>query len=103
MVASSANISRPRAPPACGVIALALATKAAMSADVDAVSGNDPAFPAVGDLLSFAIVDSRCCSGLTGDHPAAVKFGGEPVKERPSPGGLSGRRQPLMNASRSAL
>src|SRR4051794_7739183 len=35
MVASSANTSRPRPPEACGAIALALATKAAMSADAD--------------------------------------------------------------------
>src|SRR5437899_2758436 len=38
MVASSANTSRPRAPAACGDIALALATKAAISSEPDGVS-----------------------------------------------------------------
>src|SRR5258708_16856906 len=46
MVASSANTRRPRAPGACGDIALALATKAAMSSAADLASGNDPALPA---------------------------------------------------------
>src|SRR3954464_4413843 len=44
MVASSANTSRPFAPGACGDIARALATKAAMSSEAGAfVSGNAPA------------------------------------------------------------
>src|ERR1700674_1844191 len=44
MVASSANTSRPLLPAACGNIALALATKAAMSSEADGlVSGNEPA------------------------------------------------------------
>src|SRR5580693_1351177 len=46
MVASSANTSRPLAPAACGDIARALATKAAMSSEADGVaSGNDPDLP----------------------------------------------------------
>src|SRR5258708_26060884 len=45
MVASSANTRRPRAPGACGDIALALATKAAMSSEADLASGNEPALP----------------------------------------------------------
>src|SRR5712672_1480361 len=44
MVASSANTSRPLAPVRCGDIARALATKAAISSDVDVLaSGNGPA------------------------------------------------------------
>src|ERR1700761_6639327 len=39
MVASSANTNRPLAPVACGDMARALATKAAMSSDVDATEG----------------------------------------------------------------
>src|SRR4030088_475765 len=46
IVASSANTSRPRAPAACGDIALALATKAAMSSEpAGFASGTEPAFP----------------------------------------------------------
>src|ERR1700694_1151652 len=46
MVASSANTSRPFAPAACGDIARALATKAAMSSEADGLaSGNEPALP----------------------------------------------------------
>src|SRR3954454_17486682 len=46
MVASSANTNRPLAPGACGDIARALATKAAMSSEADGfVSGNEPALP----------------------------------------------------------
>src|SRR3954454_18499415 len=49
MVASSANTSRPRAPAACGDIARALATKAAISSDPDGFasgkeSGRDAPF-----------------------------------------------------------
>src|ERR1700690_3211439 len=47
MVASSANTSLPLAPAACGDIARALATKAAMSSAADGIScGNEPALPA---------------------------------------------------------
>src|SRR5450432_4121485 len=47
MVASSANTNRPLAPAAWGDIALALATKAAMSSDADGlVSGSEPALAA---------------------------------------------------------
>src|SRR5450631_4592924 len=46
MVASSANTSRPLAPAACGDIARALATKAAMSSEADGLaSGNTPVLP----------------------------------------------------------
>src|ERR1700735_2075682 len=46
LVASSANTSRPLAPAACGDIARALATKAAMSSEADGLScGNEPAAP----------------------------------------------------------
>jgi hypothetical protein len=42
-VASSANTSRPRAPGACGDIARAFATKAAISSDADDFeSGSEP-------------------------------------------------------------
>src|SRR5438309_3170206 len=45
IVASSANTSRPRAPAACGDIALALATKAAMSSEPDGIPwGTELAF-----------------------------------------------------------
>jgi hypothetical protein len=48
-VASSANTNRPLAPAACGDIARALATKAAMSSEADGFSsGNDLALPAAG-------------------------------------------------------
>jgi hypothetical protein len=44
MVASSANTSLPRLPAACGDIALALATKAAMSSEAEGFcSDNEPA------------------------------------------------------------
>src|ERR1700739_760073 len=47
MVASSANTSRALAPAACGDMARALATKAAMSSAADGLSsGNEPALPA---------------------------------------------------------
>src|SRR6266566_2626573 len=62
MVASSANTSRPRLPAACGDIAWALATKAAMSSDVDdLVSGNDrpsPAFSAERASAELGLVGS---------------------------------------------
>src|SRR5665647_2918529 len=45
MVASSANTNRPRAPGACGDIALALATTAAMSSEADFASGSEPDLP----------------------------------------------------------
>src|SRR5664279_697752 len=46
MVASSANTSRPLAPAACGDIARALATNAAMSSEADGLaSGNAPDLP----------------------------------------------------------
>src|SRR5476649_524945 len=46
MVASSANTSRPFAPGACGDIARALATKAAISSDADGLaSGSEPDLP----------------------------------------------------------
>src|ERR1700692_2732813 len=46
MVASRANTSLPRAPAAWGDVARALATKAAMSSEVDGLaSGNGPALP----------------------------------------------------------
>src|ERR1700733_3908338 len=62
IVASSANTSRPFAPAACGDIARALATKAAMSSDADGfVSGNDPFLPDLGEtsLPDFGLVGSR--------------------------------------------
>src|ERR1700754_3208355 len=46
MVASSANTSRPLAPAACGDIARALATKAAISSEADGrASGSVPDWP----------------------------------------------------------
>src|SRR5260370_38646725 len=55
MVASSANTSRRLAPAACGDIARALATKAAMSSEADGfVSGNEPVLP-----------DAAFCAGET--------------------------------------
>src|SRR5258708_38163444 len=47
MVASSANTNRPLAPAACGDIARALATKAAISSEADGrASGSAPDLPA---------------------------------------------------------
>src|SRR5476649_1623858 len=64
MVASSANTSRPLAPAACGDIALALATKAAMSSEADGVAcGNAPAFP---DAALLAGETSLADFGLVG-------------------------------------
>src|SRR6516225_6847168 len=60
MVASSAKINRPRAPAACGDIALARATNAAMSSEADGLaSGSEPSLP-VSDALSadFGLVGS---------------------------------------------
>src|ERR1700726_384718 len=60
MVASSANTSRPLLPAACGDIALALATKAAMSSAADGMdSGSEPLLPA-SDILSadFGLIGS---------------------------------------------
>src|SRR6202011_3954824 len=49
IVASSAKTSRPLAPAACGDIARALATKAAISSEADGVaSGSRPALPDAG-------------------------------------------------------
>src|ERR1700731_859044 len=57
IVASSANTSRPLAPAACGDIARALATKAAISSEAEGfVSGNEPALP-----------DAAFCAGETSD------------------------------------
>src|SRR5258708_29022145 len=53
IVASSANTSGPRPPAACGDIARALATKAAMSSDADGLlSGSDPSAPAFAEVTS---------------------------------------------------
>src|SRR5260370_1849084 len=55
MVASSANASRPRAPEACGDIAQALATKAAISSEAAGfASGKEPVLP-----------DAACCAADT--------------------------------------
>src|SRR5665213_1864715 len=64
MVASSANTSRPFAPAACGDIALALATKAAMSSAADGfASGNEPALPDA----AFCVADASVAGlGLVG-------------------------------------
>src|ERR1700738_108589 len=65
MVASRANTSRPRAPAACGDIARALATKAAISSAADGLaSGNEPALPgaalrpAANSVADFGLVGS---------------------------------------------
>src|SRR5580700_10168864 len=58
MVASSANTRRPRPPAACGDVARALATKAAISSDVeDFLSGSDPASPAFCGEVMLADLD----------------------------------------------
>src|SRR5579863_2488314 len=58
MVASSANTSRPRLPAACGDIAFALATKAAMSSEADGLScGNEPALRPSG-TAGFGLIGS---------------------------------------------
>src|ERR1700680_1462091 len=60
MVASSAKTNRPLLPAACGDIALALATKAAMSSAADGLaSGNEPVLPP-SDILSagFGLIGS---------------------------------------------
>src|ERR1700694_4064652 len=73
MVASSANTSRPLAPGACGDIARALATKAAMSSEADDfVSGCEPVLP-----------DAAFCAGET--SPRDFGLVGSP--------GISARRQ----------
>src|SRR5665213_1807925 len=60
MVASSAKTSRPFAPGACGDIARALATKAAISSDTEGLaSGTEPVRP--DRILS----DSAFCAGGT--------------------------------------
>src|SRR5215813_5294702 len=59
IVASSANTRRPRAPAACGDIARAFATKAAMSSEVEVLlSGSDPAFCADATSLELDLVGS---------------------------------------------
>src|ERR1700712_1404919 len=58
IVASSANSSRPFAPGACGDIARALATKAAMSSEADGfVSGTEPDLPDAGFDAAIASAD----------------------------------------------
>src|SRR5215469_4732667 len=63
MVASSANTRRPLVPAACGDIARALATKAAISSEVEAfASGSDarsPAFSAEVASPDLSLVGSR--------------------------------------------
>src|SRR5271167_1269674 len=68
MVASSANTSRPLAPAACGDIARALATKAAMSSEAD---GSDGSLP---DATSLAADVWFADLGLTGspDMPSSL-------------------------------
>src|SRR5271169_6187214 len=71
MVASSANTSRPFAPAACGDIALALATKAAMSSEADGfASGNEPALP---DAAFGAEVTSPADFGLVGSPDISAR------------------------------
>src|SRR5450756_2526029 len=69
MVASRANTSRPRAPAACGDIALALATKAAISSEADAgASGN--AFPDA----AFGVEDTSVADlGLVGSPDISAR------------------------------
>src|ERR1700721_2793833 len=74
IVASSANTSRPLAPAACGDIARALATKAAMSAEADApASGSAPDVPALrpAESLSdgFGLVGSPDINAHDGCEP----------------------------------
>src|SRR5580692_3501789 len=60
MVASSANTSRPLAPAAWGDIACALATKAAMSSEVDdRAAGSGPALPALAFCAEDRPEDAR--------------------------------------------
>jgi hypothetical protein len=86
MVASSANINRPFAWAACGDIARALATKAAMSSEADGfTSGNGAAFPDAAfccaksaSLADFGLVGSpdmrarKCCTLYVGRDGVAV-------------------------------
>src|SRR6266478_1108947 len=86
MVASSANINRPRAPEAWGDIARALATKAAMSSEADGfTSGNGAAFPDAAfccaesaSLADFGLVGSpdmrarNCCTLYVGRDRGTV-------------------------------
>src|SRR5262245_21256861 len=59
MVASSANTRRPRAPAACGDMARALATKAAMSSELETrSSGSEPALREGSSLLELDLVGS---------------------------------------------
>src|SRR5438067_6193557 len=83
MVASRANTSRPRAPAACGDIACAFATNAAMSSDVDVGSGSVPARRVGASLCDFGLIGSPamrarplqqalCGTGLQRGQCAAV-------------------------------
>src|SRR5581483_4486520 len=73
MVASSANTSRPRAPCACGDIARAFATKAAMSSEVEALaSGSAPPLPARSADGTSPRLD------LVGSPDIALTFGERP-------------------------
>src|SRR5215510_11390640 len=59
MVASSANTRRPRPPAACGDIARAFATKAAMSSELDArPSGSEPSLREVMSPEDFGLLGS---------------------------------------------
>jgi hypothetical protein len=71
MVASSANTSRPRAPAACGDIARAFATKAAISSEADDLaSGNAPALP---DAAFCAEDTSAADFGLVGSPDISAR------------------------------
>src|SRR5580658_3865675 len=98
MVASSANTSRPLAPAACGDMARALATKAAMSSEADGVDfGSDPALPApacrAGEPSDFGLVGSpdisahrlpqALCGARSGGGQCADRYKGMMVKSPP--------------------
>src|SRR6266581_4642125 len=71
MVASRANTSRPLAPAACGDIARALATKAAMSPEADGLaSGNEPVLP---DAPSCVEDTSPADFGLVGSPDISAR------------------------------
>src|ERR1700754_1023833 len=90
MVASRANTSLPRPPSACGDIARALATKAAISSEVeDLLSGSDPAPSALGDetvsprfgLVGSPGIDARlwlpsqdAAPSVSAPSPACVRY-----------------------------
>src|SRR5262245_49947120 len=100
MVASSAKISRPFAPGACGDRARALATKAAMSSAVDVFAcGNVPDFSALAETASPlpGLVGSPDIPVHTSGHAANVDTAARPVNPRQALASVGLGQQPLAD------